>query len=166
MARTCIQINSFWIFIFIFLTNFQSGIYFQHLKAICVNIRGSFNNYAFFILTAPSVPRDLHLVAQNASVILVTWSTPSLLNGLLGNLKYLIKYESKTGNHSDELSVSHVPDEDPQQTALNKLQADTQYVVSVRAGRQRSDGVELWSVRFASKLVKTLHLGELAELIW
>ena len=117
-------------------------------------------NWQFFLcFTAPSNPRQLELIAENATVVLATWIVPAALNGYLHTIRYRIDYTPLNGNKSHDIFVSHSSSDSPQSMTLRGLLPDTTYSVRVYAGRTRDDGVERWSGP-ASKTVKTRQLGE------
>ena len=112
-----------------------------------------------FFFAAPSVPRDVELIPKNASVILVSWTKPAVLNGYLSTILYRINYTPQNGNTSDNYFIPHLSPGMPQNFTLHGLSPDTVYVVKVYAGRRRGDGVERWSGH-VSKTARTWQLGE------
>jgi len=106
---------------------------------------------------APSNPRQLELIAENATVVLATWIVPATLNGYLHTIRYRIDFTPLNGNKSHDILVSHSSSDSPQSMTLHSLLPDTTYSVRVYAWRTRDDGVERWSGP-ASKTVKTRQL--------
>ena len=110
-------------------------------------------------LAAPSPPRELRLTVKNASVILMSWSRPDVLNGYLRTILYRMNYTPVNGNTSKESFIQHSSSGSPQNFTLQGLSPDTVYNIKVYAGRRRNDGVERWSEE-VSKTATTLQLGE------
>lgn len=110
-------------------------------------------------MAAPSPPRELRLTVKNASVILMSWSRPDVLNGYLRTILYRINYTPVNGNTSKESFIQHSSSGNPQNFTLQGLIADTVYSIKVYAGRRRIDGAERWS-KEVSKTATTLQLGE------
>ena len=118
----------------------------------------NFQIYVFF--TAPSTPRQLELIAKNASVILMSWIKPAMLNGYLSSILYRINYTPQNGNVSEDVFIPHSASGSPQNFTLQDLSPDTVYRVRVYAGRRRkADGVERWSGH-VSQTATTWQLGE------
>lgn len=110
-------------------------------------------------IAAPSPPRELRLTVKNASVILMSWTRPDVLNGYLRTILYRINYTPVNGNTSRESFIQHSSSGSPQNFTLQGLSPDTVYSIKVYAGRRRNDGVERWS-KEVSKTATTLQLGE------
>ena len=108
--------------------------------------------------SAPSPPRELKLTANNASVILMSWTRPDVLNGYLRTILYRINYTPLNGNTSRDSFIQHAFSGNPQNFTLQGLSPDTVYSVKVYAGRRRNDGVERWS-EGVSKTATTWQLG-------
>lgn len=99
------------------------------------------------------------MTVKNASVILMSWSRPDVLNGYLRTILYRINYTPVNGNTSKESFIQHSSSASPQNFTLQGLIADTVYSIKVYAGRRRTDGAERWS-KEVSKTATTLQLGE------
>ena len=99
------------------------------------------------------------MTVKNASVILMSWSRPDVLNGYLRTILYKINYTLVNGNTSKESFIQHSSSGSPQNFTLQRLSPDTVYNIKVYAGRRRNDGVERWS-KEVLKTVTTLQLGE------
>ena len=108
---------------------------------------------------APSPPRELRLTVKNASVILMSWTRPDVLNGYLRTILYRINYTPANGNISKDFFTQHSSSGSPQNFTLQSLSPDTVFSINVYAGRRRNDGVERWSEE-VSKTATTLQLGE------
>ena len=119
-------------------------------------------NVILLFLAAPSAPRELELIAQNASVMFVSWVKPAVLNGYLHTILYRINYAPQNGNTSEDFSIQHSSSGSPQNFTLVGLSPYTVYSVGVYAGRRRNDGVERWSGP-VSKTKRTWQLGERSQ---
>lgn len=99
------------------------------------------------------------MTAKNASVILMSWIRPEVLNGYLRTILYRINYRPLNGNTSKDSFIQHAFSGSPQNFTLQGLSPDTVYSVRVYAGRRRNDSVERWSEEVL-KTATTWQLGE------